>query len=93
MDKKPFNRAEHCRKIGSKGGRTTVARHGSSHMSAIGVKGFNKTARHFRSTTDYKLWLGSMGAAVYAQSTDLPDTGKFPQQRPPAPWDPDYVEF
>ena len=93
MSKEPFDRAAHCRRIASKGGRATVDRHGSSHMSNIGVKGFLKTASHFRTVRDYKHWLASTGAAVYAQSTDLPDTGKFPQQRPPAPWEPDYVEF
>lgn len=87
MEPKPFDRAEHCRRIASKGGRTTVARHGSSHMSAIGVKGFRATAKHFRSTRQYKIWLASMGAFAYWRSTTLPDTGKFSAEPPPAPWD------
>ena len=93
MSKKPFNRAEHCKRIASKGGRTTVARHGSSHMSAIGVKGFQATAKHFRSVTEYKLWLGSMGGFAYWRASGLPNTGKFPSEPPPAPWDPNHIEF
>jgi hypothetical protein len=87
MDQKPFDRKAHCRRIASKGGRTTVARHGSSHMSAIGVKGFQATAKHFRSTRQYKNWLASMGAFAYWRSVGLPDTGKFSAELPAAPWD------
>lgn len=77
-----FDRAAHCRRIASRGGRATVAKHGSSHMR-----------KYFRSASDYKLWLGSMGAAVYAQNSGLPDTGKYPHERPPAPWDDGFTEF
>jgi general stress protein YciG len=33
-------RREHLRTIASKGGKSTVARHGREHMSRIGKKGF-----------------------------------------------------
>lgn len=38
-ERKPFDRAEHCRRIGAHGGATTAARHGHWHMSAIGKAG------------------------------------------------------
>lgn len=93
LSKNKFDRAEHCRKIASMGGKATAAKYGPAHMSAIGVKGFRATAAKFRSVRDYKLWLGSMGAAVYWEMSDLPDTGKFPVNRPLAPWQDGYVEF
>lgn len=37
-----FNRAAHCKRIAAAGGRSTVARHGAAHMSAIGKAGFAK---------------------------------------------------
>lgn len=93
MSKEPFDRADHCRRIASKGGRTTVARHGSSHMSAIGVKGFLATAKHFQSMAHYKMWLADTGAHEGWRQTQLPATGKFASEKPTGPWDPDYVEF
>jgi hypothetical protein len=90
---KPFDRAAHCRAIGSKGGRATVNKHGSSHMAAIGVKGFQATAKHFRSTQEYKTWLGVMGGRVYALSVGLPNSEEKFGPVPPAPWDADYTEF
>lgn len=41
--RKPFDRAEHCRRIGAAGGRTTAERHGSHHMRAIGKAGAQVT--------------------------------------------------
>lgn len=36
----PQERAALCRRIASSGGRSTLARHGTEHMAAIGRKGF-----------------------------------------------------
>ncbi len=41
--KPPFDRAAHCRNIAAKGGRTTVERYGTGHMSNIGKVGFRVT--------------------------------------------------
>ena len=41
----PFNRAEHCRRIGAHGGAVTAARHGSHHYRAIGRAGAQATIR------------------------------------------------
>lgn len=38
-DKPPFDRAAHCRKIGSLGGKATAEKHGSQHMREIGQEG------------------------------------------------------
>lgn len=37
--KSSFDRATHCRKIASSGGKATVAKYGSTHMSKIGKRG------------------------------------------------------
>jgi len=53
-----FDRAAHCRRIGSLGGAATVAKHGRWHMPAIGTAGARVTiARHGH---DY--WRGLMTA-------------------------------
>jgi hypothetical protein len=39
MDKKPFDRAAHCQRIGHRGGMTTVERYGIGHMRTIGKTG------------------------------------------------------
>lgn len=62
-DKKPFDRAAHCQRIGAAGGRTTVERHGVFHMSAIGKAGAKTTIeRHgvayFKGITQAKGWNG-----------------------------------
>lgn len=38
-----FDRAEHCRQIGHKGGNTTVERYGRNYMRAIGRVGAKVT--------------------------------------------------
>lgn len=88
-----FNRAEHCKRIASKGGKATVAKHGAEHMSAIGVKGFRSLAAKFRSVKEAKDWLARIGTYNYVKSTGLPDTGKFSHERPLAPWESGYTEF
>lgn len=51
------DRTEHLRRIGAKGGQTTVARHGISHMRAIGKAGARATiTRH-----GYGYWRGLVG--------------------------------
>jgi hypothetical protein len=41
-----FDRAAHCRAIGSKGGRATVDKHGVVWMSVIGKRGFKAMVEH-----------------------------------------------
>ena len=60
---RPFNRAEHCRRIGAHGGAVTVARHGAHHMRAIGKAGARVTIdRHgvafFQGIVKQKGWQG-----------------------------------
>src|SRR5579872_517752 len=37
-----FDRAAHCRRIASRGGKTTAAKYGAAYISAIGKRGFAK---------------------------------------------------
>ncbi len=92
-EKKPFDRAEHCRRIAVAGGRATYRKHGSSHYSAIGSKGWQAFAARFRSPAEARHYLASMGAHVYWKATGYPDTGKFPAAPPVAPWEEGYTEF
>ena len=68
-----FDRAAHCRKIASAGGRQTVARHGRAHMSQIGRRGWNVvTARYFLgSDLLHRRWLATAAAFNYWQMTGL----------------------
>jgi len=61
--RRPFDRGEHCRRIGAHGGAATVARHGTAHMAAIGRAGARTTIdRHgvafFRGIVAAKGWAG-----------------------------------
>lgn len=89
----PFNRAEHCRRIAASGGRATVARHGSSHMAAIGVRGFRATSKHFRSTAEYKMYLARIGGWSYASAIQAPGWQLKFGEKPLAPWDEGFTEF
>ena len=54
----PFDRAAHCRRIGSYGGVATVTTHGTHHMRVIGQTGARVTIeRH-----GYDFWRGLMDA-------------------------------
>src|SRR5215217_1168749 len=60
---RPFNRAEHCRRIAAHGGAATVARHGTAHMRAIGTAGAQVTIRkhgvgYWRGLVQAKGWHG-----------------------------------
>ena len=60
---RPFDRVEHCRRIGAHGGAATVARHGTQHMATIGKAGARSTIeRHgvafFRGIVAAKGWTG-----------------------------------
>lgn len=90
---KSFDRKAHCRRIAALGGKAVVAKHGQSHMSAIGVKGFRATSSKFRSVAEYKDYLRRLGIWSYVTSTGLPDTGKFDHSKPTAPWESNHVEF
>lgn len=69
-----FDRAAHCRKIASQGGRALVAKHGRSHMSAIGKRGYMvTTCRYFLGKEKlHKKWLITAGLAAYWAATGLP---------------------
>ena len=59
----PFNRAEHCRRIGAHGGAVTAARHGANHYRAIGRAGAQATIRKhgvafFQGVVTRKGWPG-----------------------------------
>ena len=42
-----FDRAAHCRRIASSGGKATVEKHGRKHMSEIGKRGFETTTKRY----------------------------------------------
>lgn len=95
-----FDRAAHCRRIASAGGRATVARHGHDHMRRIGRRGWEQTTRrHFRSEHDHAIWLALMGAHVYWKHTSLPmrydHNGHpiYPEHKPAHPAHKNYTEF
>lgn len=56
--------------IGSMGGKKTVKKHGRSHMSYIGVKGFHAlvNSKFGGNVKQAKKWLGDMGALQYAST-------------------------
>lgn len=72
--RKVFDRAEHCRRIASKGGRATVKKYGAEHMRKIGRKGFESTTeRYFNGSAEaHKGWLAWMGLYVYWRDTGIP---------------------
>lgn len=69
-----FDRAAHCRKIASKGGRALVAKHGRAHMSTIGKRGYMvTTCRYFLGSDQlHNRWLTTAGLAAYWLATGLP---------------------
>ena len=95
-----FDRAAHCRRIATLGGRATVARYGHEHMRKIGRLGFEATTRrHFRNEIHHKLWLVEMGYHVYWRNTGLPmkytasGYSIWPEQKPVHPAHEGYVPF
>lgn len=84
---------EFYRRIGSKGGRATVARHGRAHMSEIGRRGYMvTTCRYFLGNDQlHNRYLARMGAHVYWRDSGLPmkhdANGKpiWPQDMPQHP--------
>ena len=67
----PFNRAEHCRRIGAHGGFVTVARHGTAHMSRIGRAGAAVTIRthgvgYWRGLMQHRGWHGRRPVSLAA---------------------------
>jgi hypothetical protein len=60
---KPFNRAEHCRRIAAHGGSVTAQRYGAAHMRAIGKAGAQATIQkhgvdYFQGIVKRKGWNG-----------------------------------
>lgn len=95
---------DYYRRIGSKGGRTTAARHGRGHMQAIGRRGFETTtARYFHgSRAAHSSWLARAGLHQYWRQTGLPmkydrqGNPVWPEQMPDHPAhnpDPDGLPF
>lgn len=89
---------EFYRRIGSKGGKQTFARHGHEHMSRIGRKGFDATTeKYFRNEREHKLFLAEMGAYTKRKSADLKYARDgvpiFPDQKPTHPAHRDFTEF
>lgn len=76
---------ENARLLGSRGGRSTVQRHGREHMVAIGRRGFDTTTqRHFGGDENrHKEWLGEMGVHQYWLQSSLPATGKHAWHKRP----------
>ncbi|HEU4325712.1 MAG TPA: hypothetical protein VFS21_21410 [Roseiflexaceae bacterium] len=71
---------ENAAKMGRKGGRRTVERHGREHMSRIGVRGFWRTAeRHWggdpRPMVNYLIGVGR------AATDPVPSNGAFERDR------------
>lgn len=68
-----FDRAAHCRRIASKGGRATYERHGGRHMQRIGRRGWEvTTARYFAADPLLHItWLTTAGAFAYFSHTGL----------------------
>lgn len=46
-DEQRRRRAEHCRRIGAIGGKTTAEKHGKEHMAKIGRAGFRRLCTRF----------------------------------------------
>lgn len=60
---KPWNRAEHCRRIASSGGYATSQKYGPHHMRALGKAGAQVTIQrhglgYWRSIMGHKGWSG-----------------------------------
>lgn len=73
-DRQKTRDREFYRRIGAKGGRATVKRHGREHMSRIGRKGFQATTeKYFNGDREaHKRWIAQMGAWAYWVATGLP---------------------
>ncbi len=52
--RRPFDRAEHCRQIGTLGGQETVRRYGVAYMRELARAGFTTTCeRHYEGNRAY----------------------------------------
>lgn len=69
--KSSFDRAEHCRRIAASGGRSTVAKYGSAHMSQIGKRGAAVLWKRYRlvpiATSQFALVHKATGKVVSIQ--------------------------
>lgn len=100
QNEKPFNRAEHCRRIAAKGGKAVVDKYGPEYMSQIGKRGFERTTKlYFQSRAHHIGWLQEMGAWAYWRSTgirmkyDFNGVPVWPEEKPLHPSLPGYVDF
>lgn len=92
---------EYFRKLGSRGGKATVKKHGRSHMREIGKKGFAATTKkHFQGDVgSHKEWLIKIGNFNYWSSTNIPmkrdfnGTPVWPDEKPTHPANGNWVPF
>ncbi len=96
----PFDRAAHCRRIASRGGRALVEKYGVEHMRRIGRQGFETTTqRYFQGEHHHIAWLTQTGLHNYWKSTQLPMKHTveghpvWPEEPPTHPAQPGYVPF
>jgi hypothetical protein len=91
---RPFNRAEHCRRIGAHGGTANVARHGTHHMRVIGTAGAYAPIRKdgiafFQGIITAKGWHGrrrlSSAVALAAGAVDVAFAASRPEGWPDHP--------
>lgn len=88
-----FDRAAHCRRIASAGGRQTVSRHGRGHMARIGARGWRATTDRYFAGLDqlHRQWLATVGAyqtwraSGLAMKRDRHGRGIWPETMPAHP--------
>lgn len=95
-----FDRAAHCRRIASKGGRATAQKYGREYMQQIGRKGFETTTkRYFQGEHHHIAWLTQTGLHNYWKSTQLPmkytldGLPVWPDEQPTHPAHKGYTHF
>lgn len=66
----PEERAAHCRRIASSGGRKTVEKHGAAWMSTIGKAGFRAALESIGGVELYKI-IGGSYEAKFGRALDM----------------------
>lgn len=86
---------ENARELGTKGGRANVAKHGRSHMSNIGRKGFESTTKRYFQGSEHlhKQWLADEGRYQYFTVIGAAYGRKFDRERPLHPAKPGHTWF
>lgn len=78
-------RAEHCRRIASRGGRTTAARYGSEHMRTIGRRGFRALVDRFGDNGQAVSYLQSFRGMPALPRSEWPKPPGLPELPPAEP--------